>query len=110
MRFAKTVFWLGCLMMLLALRAQDSAPQDCWGKDKPCSDGTYRDYQGKEQPNTCNNYKTTPDGDVHKCACNKATECPDVDKDGKEQPRHAMPNCGTYCRESACKCISPCDD
>jgi hypothetical protein len=87
---------------------QDGGPQPCWGSDQPCPDGRYRDREGKVQPETCNNYKTT--AEAHRCACNRATQCPETDENGMAKPMHEDSKCQVYCRGDHCHCIGPCDN
>jgi hypothetical protein len=92
-------------LLALPLFAQQNDRQDCWGSDKPCSDGQYRDRQGKEQPASCNNDRATDE--VHKCHCARDTtkleECPSTNM------AMDMSKCQVYCREDACKCVTVCD-
>jgi hypothetical protein len=90
-----------------SIPAQGGDRQDCWGKDTRCPDGKFRDYQGKEQPETCNNNHDN----AHPCECAIATtdgdHCP---AGGLNPANHDMgPNCSTYCRTEACKCVNQCD-
>lgn len=98
---------LGMTAQLLPLAALPQQRDRCWGSDQPCSDGKYRDYQGKEQPATCNNNA----GNTHPCECAIATtdgdSCP---AEGLNPANHDMgPKCSTYCRTEACKCVNQCD-
>jgi hypothetical protein len=93
---------LGMLAVPAYRAAQDDSNPPCWGSDKPCEDGKFRDYQGKEQPAKCRNYKV--DGKDGNCTmCEAATQCA---RPGKAVYRTAK--CGTYCRPRACDCTKDC--
>jgi hypothetical protein len=77
--------------------------EDCWGKDQKCSDGKYRDPQGKVQPESCDNFAATGKAEVHNCACEHTTEC---QRPGKET--YMSEKCSTYCRPKACTCAKDC--
>lgn len=106
----KRVLFAILIFATLSLSAQRAAtsPQDdrsCWGSDKPCADGQYRDHLGNEQPATCNNNAST--AEAHKCHCAKDTttleQCPE------NNMQMDMSKCQVYCREDACGCITVCD-
>lgn len=105
MRHSKYL-WL-VLAIAMPLLAQPQQHDPCWGSDKPCADGKYRDWQGSEQPETCNNNHDN----THPCHCviadTDGAHCP---PDGLNPMRHDMgPTCSTYCRTEACKCVNQCD-
>jgi hypothetical protein len=96
---------LCCLGMLAPAyhAAQDDSNPPCWGSDKPCEDGKYRDYQGKEQPASCDNFSKTGKAAIHDCECEAATQCAHPGK-----PVARTGKCKTYCRPKACSCIKDC--
>ena len=53
--------------------------------------------EGKED--SCNNYFNS----AHRCACNKATECPRMGE--KQEPTN---KCSTFCKPEHCHCLHPC--
>lgn len=81
------------LLLATGLALQEQAPP---GEDAVPRPG---------QPLRCNNFFKNE----HKCACNRAKECPRPREDGKgmaeQEPNSA---CQTYCRKSKCSCLSPC--
>ena len=83
--------------------------RDCWGSDKPCADGKYRDRQGNEQPDNCSNVGDGPE--QNNCACNRAHYCPPQNANGEPPPpqEHENSDCKVYCRGDHCHCSSPCE-
>ena len=105
--------WLFILVLALPLLAQprqgDGDDNSCWGAQKPCQDGIYRDNQGRPQPASCDNNSTT--APEHKCHCviadTDADHCP---PEGRPNRAHQMGSmCQTYCRDEACTCVNQCD-
>jgi len=94
---------LGMMAVPAYRAAQDDSNPPCWGSDKPCPDGKYRDYQGKEQPASCDNFSKTGKATVHDCECEAATQCAHPGK-----PVARTGKCKTYCRPKACDCIKDC--
>lgn len=98
--------------MLSRAFAQDvPGRENCWGADVRCSDGKYRDFNGKEQPDTCNNDPESPD----KCACSHATDPADDETCAMHNPNVNRENdhdqkCKVYCRGGHCHCTNYCDD
>ena len=82
----------------------DSPPANpCWGSDKPCPDGKFRDRQGKEQPASCDNMPKTGSAATHECQCERTEQCA---RPGKEIYMSAK--CSVYCRVHDCHCIRDC--
>jgi hypothetical protein len=72
------------------------------GQEVRCPDGKYHDhYTGKEQPDTCDNFKTGS-AKVHDCDCERTK----MEKDQCDAPPTPGQKCKTECREHACKCQS----
>jgi hypothetical protein len=94
-----------CLSFAAGYRVfgQDDSNPPCWGSDKPCEDGKYRDYNGKEQPPSCDNFEKTGKATVHDCDCERATDCA---RPGKQIGMTGK--CKTYCRPKDCKCTKDC--
>jgi hypothetical protein len=92
------------LTLLLSVLLLQQTPQDCWGSDQRCSDGKYRDRQGREQPDSCDNAEHGSAA-VHTCACLRTKEpetCGPRSSEGGD--------CKVYCRGGHCHCINSCDD
>jgi len=86
---------------------QNGERQPCWGSDQRCPDGKYRDRNGNEQPDMCDNHFSKSPAD--KCACHHATECPERNEDGSIIQKPESPHCKVYCRKDHCHCVGPCD-
>jgi hypothetical protein len=103
------------LVLLLAAGLPFAYSQDdgCWGSDKPCSDGKFRDYQGKEQPTACDNQPNGPNKDkkdtMHDCMCARAGDPSTPCAAGQQEMPMPGSQCKTYCREHACGCANPCN-
>jgi hypothetical protein len=122
----RVIFIIALLSMLTAgnifytkdIKAQEAGGNDdssCWGSDQKCSDGKFRDYQGKEQPDHCDNLPDGPNKDksstMHDCDCERSSEMCDTGNDPSVYPSRSHPgaSCKTNCRPKACGCASKCD-
>jgi hypothetical protein len=80
---------------------QDDSNPSCWGSQtERCPDGKFHDGQGKEQPDSCDNFAKTGKATVHDCDCSRAkekTHCNDKDFEPGDK-------CKVYCRKHACSC------
>jgi hypothetical protein len=93
----KIVYRLFLIATLLSLPIY-VRPQD--GEQRG-PDGHYHDHQGNVQPDICNNYHEN----IHPCDCNRSS----TDCDVHDHTVSPGSKCQTYCRDKACKCVSPCD-
>ena len=87
--------WAIVLCELLLASGLAALPQEGRGPDGRFHDPT----TGEAQPDTCDNsFKNT-----HPCECSRATSC-----DPHAMKEHPSVECKTYCRTSACTCVSAC--
>jgi len=83
---------------------QDDSNPSCWGSQtERCPDGKFHDGQGKEQPDSCDNFAKTGKATVHDCDCEAAQQCA---RPGK--PIYRTGKCKTYCRPKSCDCVKDC--
>ena len=83
---------LAMVLTLATMLAQEGGRGD---------DGHYHNpVTGEVQPDMC----ATHEGDTHPCQCERATNCAGGGPNSAQDPGA---KCQTYCRKSACSCVTP---